>query len=376
MKKKVLVSLISDQTIPNVELIKEFSSEIGKYLFISTKKMQDKLEWIIKSTNIDEYDVIEVDAFDAVDIESKLKERHFGDEEIILNITCGTKLMSLIVNDFFRNLNAIIYYVTGHDSTYIKLHPNKGQRKFKLENKISLNEYLTAYGFEIKESVPFKDLDCAQKIFNFYIGANKTDIKHIFEPIRIRRGRKMLIDSDNLISFLKKTEYNVEKELSKKDTKYLSGDWLEEYIYYKIKNELNLSDNEITTGLNIKKQNTPNEIDIIFIYNHSLYIIECKTSILDKRTIKKIRAGVEVEEEKDINLLPEVLYKSDALRSDFGLFANTSVLTLEEIKNKDDTPIDSCKIHFDRAKLSNIKIISKRDLVQDLVSFKILLNIK
>ncbi len=376
MARKILVSLVSDQTIPNVELIKEFGNEISKYLFISTFKMRDKLEWIKKSTNIVEYDFVEVDAFDAIDIENKLRAAHFDDEDIILNITGGTKLMSLIVNDFFRDLGSTIYYVTGYDKTYIKLYPNRGQRKFKLKNKISLNEYLIAYGFGIKESLPFKDFETANKIFKFYIKTKKSGLNNIFEPIRIRRGRKMLIESDELKLFLNKVEYNAEDELSKKDTKYLSGDWLEEYIYFRIKTELSLSDNEIATGLNLRKESTPNEIDIIFIYNHKLYVIECKTSIIDRRTIKRIRLGVEVEEEKDFNLLSEIIYKSDALRSDFGLFANTSILTLEEIKNEDGSPLGGYETHFDRAKLSNIKIISKRDLVQDTLSFKELLNIK
>lgn len=375
MAKKVLVSLVSDQTIPNVELIKEFGNEVRKYLFISTKKMREKLEWILKSSNIDKYDVIEVDAFDAVDIENKLSQEKFGDEEIILNITGGTKLMSLIANEFFKDIGSTIYYVTGYDKTYIKLFPNRGKRLFKLKKELSLDDYLIAYGFDIKRSVPHKDIETASKIFQAYINTENTDLTKIFEPIRIRRGRKMLIESDDLKQFLKNAEYNVQTELSKKDTKYLSGDWLEEYIYFMIKKELNLSDTEISTGINLLKKSTQNEIDIIFIYDHKLYIIECKTSIFDKRTIKRIRDGKEVEENKEFNLLPEIIYKSDALRSEFGLFAKTSILTLEEIKNDDGSPINGYETHFDRAKLSNIKIISRRDLVRDTIKFKEFLNI-
>jgi len=154
--------------------------------------------------------------------------------------------------------------------------------------------------------------------------------------------------------------------LSKYDTKYLSGDWFEEYIYFKIKTELHLDESEIATGLNLIKENTPNEIDVIFIFDHKLYIIECKTSIIDKRKIMRIRDGILVEEEKNIKLLPEILYKSDALRNKFGLFANTMLLTLEELRNDDDTPMDDYKSHFDRAVMSNVSIFSKKDLVSEM----------
>jgi hypothetical protein len=366
MKKKILVSLVSEQTIPNVELIKEFQDEISKFVFISTKQMNHQLNWIINSTGIpfDEFDVIEVNAFDTADIEQKINNYDFGDDEIILNITGGTKLMSLIVHDIFKNMGTTIYYLTGHKKSYIKVFPSRGENLFQLKHKLTLREYLTAYGFEYKNTKPYKDFETAKRIFQVYTSLGGNELKKIFEPFRIRRGRKM--DVDHITgNFLQKVNYEFNGRLKEKDTKYLSGDWLEEYVYFSVKQELKLDEEEIATGLNLKKEGTPNEIDVVFIYNHKLFIIECKTSIFDKRTIKRIREGKEVEEEKQINLLPEVIYKSDALRGKFGLFANTSIITLEEIKDKSGKPLDNFQVHFDRAELSRINIISKKDIISD-----------
>ena len=46
--KTILVSLISDQTIPNVQFIKE--KIVDEYLFISSEAMEKKgiLNWILK----------------------------------------------------------------------------------------------------------------------------------------------------------------------------------------------------------------------------------------------------------------------------------------------------------------------------------------
>ena len=50
MGRKVLISIVSDQTIPNVLFIKDFK-EMDEYVFLSTEKMeqQKKTEKIIKS---------------------------------------------------------------------------------------------------------------------------------------------------------------------------------------------------------------------------------------------------------------------------------------------------------------------------------------
>ncbi len=147
---------------------------------------------------------------------------------------------------------------------------------------------------------------------------------------------------------------NDQSKLDKKETKYLSGDWFEEYVYFKIKAELNLNDDEIGTGYNLVKQNIPNEIDVIFVYQHRLYIIECKTSVIENRLMPDGSL-------KEFKFLPEVIYKSDALKNKFGLQANTSIFALEEIKNDDGTPCEGYKTHFDRAELSRINILSKQD---------------
>ncbi len=366
MSRKVLISLVSDQTIPNVELIKEFQESVYKHIFIATKEKQNQVEWIKHATTIENLDLILVDAFDPSDIINKLNNYDFGDDEVMVNITGGTKLMALIASDFFKNLGAVIYYVTGCDKKYLKIFPNRGERIYEMRKKLSLKEYLTSYGFEYEETTTYKDFETAKKIFDFYTKTEHNKLIEIFESVRMWRGKEMKVKDQILSGFLEDIVYEFQGKLSKKDTKYLSGDWFEEYVYYKIKEETGLDNKEIATGINLIKEGIPNEIDVIFIKNHKLYIIECKTSVFDKRTIKRIRERKEVEEVKDCNILPEVIYKSDALRNKFGLFANTSIFTLDEIKDEKGIPAENVKPHFDRAELSRIRIVSKQDLISDL----------
>ena len=357
MGKNVLISLVSDQTIPNVELIKELNGEIDKYIFVHSTQTKPQLEWIIKATKIEQHDTILVDAFNLNDIEDKLSKYEFEDDNYYLNITGGTKLMIIAFQDFFKNLGAKIFYVTGHDLNYVKVFPAIGQRNFKLESKISLEEYLYSYGFEYKASSTHQDFDQSKRLLDFFLDTDTTIPVHLFEQFRLHRSKNFNIsENPEVCEFLERIglKPNNQNKLNKYENKYLSGEWFEEFVFYKIKEELNLSDKEIGTGYNLTKQNTPNEIDVIFIYKNKLYIIECKTSIFDNRMVSQ-------EKTKKVNLLPEIIYKSDALRNTFGLFANTSIFTLEEIKNIDGTPIKNFEIHFNRAGLSRINIVSKRD---------------
>lgn len=364
---KVLVSLVSDQTIPNVELIKEFENQVERFVFISSEKMRKQLSWIIEACNLtkDKYLTKEVNPYDIKDIELKLNELDFFDDEIIVNITCGTKISLLVVNEFFRGIGATIYYVTGNKSQYLKVFPSRGQMSLTLNANIDLKTYLLSYGFRFEPNIPKHEFEQSEKIFNFYNECSHEVRNQIFEQIRLRREKVFNVLNNQIIcEFLESVNYPITNyTLSKKDTKYLSGDWFEEWVYYKIKNDLEIQDDKIATGIEILKEGSKNELDVVFLYEHKLYVIECKTAVYEKREIKKLRNGVEELEIKEMNILGETIYKSDALNKNFGLFATTTIATLDELKNDEGKPLINFEVHFNRAELSKIKIISKRDFI-------------
>lgn len=359
MKRNILVSLISNETIPNVQLIKEFRSDIDEYVFVYTKEMISQLGWVKTVTGIVNSTDLLIDPFDLKAMEDELKNREFGDHNYVLNLTGGTKPMIIAFYDFFRNLGATIYYLTGKKFEYIKVFPAIGNRKLSLTTKISLDEYFKAYGFNTRYSTLVRDKLSAIKIKEYFVANDMDRMQLQISKIREKRGKKLDFRNDlSLQNFIDEIGF-VPKEagvLAKEETKYLSGDWFEEFVYYSIKDELGIEDSDIATGMQIEKQNTPNELDIAFIHENKLFIIECKTSILESQ----IRPD---GKSKERNLLPEVIYKSDALRNKFGIFAKTFILTLDEIKDINNVPKDRFKASFDRAELSRISILSKRDFL-------------
>ena len=114
---KTLINLISGQTIPN--LIAQKYIKPDKTILLYSKgsiKQKDNYKNVITQSDIEEY---QVEAFDFFGI-SKCIEKiidQYKRNDIILNFTCGTKIMSLASFEVFRN--------TGHLSIYIDSENNK-----------------------------------------------------------------------------------------------------------------------------------------------------------------------------------------------------------------------------------------------------------
>jgi hypothetical protein len=348
--KTILVSLISDQTIPNLQFIKE--KQVDEYIFLTTKEMKHKgtLQWLYDASkiNIDKCTSIVVEPYSYDNIEAELSKVVNDEDHYIINLTGGTKIMSLAVNDFFKDINSEMFYLTGTNE-YIKIFPGRTKPTFALQTKITLEEYLTAYGFMVKsKSIAVKPIDTTIKILNYFLNHITKDDYMILETLRVNhRGSKLnaIETVSGLKELLNRFEFECNKPncLDKYEIKYLTGEWLEEYVYYSVKEKYELTDDEIGMGWQIQKNQVPNEFDVLFIKNNQLNTIECKSSIY-----------TDIDEKKTI--IGETIYKSDSLKNKFGLFVSTSILTVSDLKNVKPNELN-------RADASMIKVIGKEAFV-------------
>ena len=373
---KILISLVSDQTIPNVRFIKEYKENVSDFLFVSTQKMENKgcCDWIVKTTGISNTSVIIVDEYNPQTIISGLNEINFEQyDNIIVNLTGGTKIMSLTIYEYFREEGADIFYVTGQNDDYIKLFPGKNKNRIKFQTKLSLHEYLMAHGFEIKQTESCGiDYDVLDKWYKKYLNGVFNDHVDALNVLRSKRGKKFdYTSSDSVCSFLKAINFTPPNGmLSKNEVKALTGEWLEEYVGASLMNDLRLSSENLSIGSIITKNGIPNEMDVMFYYNSKFYVIECKTSIINKVKFWKQQVlpdgTVKFDELlKNENILGETVYKSDYLKNRFGLFAKPYILTLSK---KEEVSEHQLK----RAELSGIKLIDQ-DMLLSAKSIKELL---
>lgn len=402
--KTLLISLVSDQTLPNVQLVKEMKMEVTDYLFISTEKMEKKgcRRWIEKAAALDidnsKLFHIVVKEFSFDDIGEKLDEFDFSAyEKLILNLTGGTKVLTLVAHDYFKQMGAEVYYVTGFNNEFIKIFPGRFKQINLFSSKINIADYLYAYGFDFELSDKSNiDEHYTNHLFNKYLENGFADYSDELNFLRSKRdnGVKALSTAKiNLSYFLKYIDYKPTEsnKLSSTEVKYLTGEWLEEYVGNRIKNELSLSDEELFVGVTLYKElsqqqsnnvqellgegvllsdSSPNnEIDVMFVYNNKFYTIECKTSIINQVVNGLNENGT--QKIKQSNILGETIYKADYLKNRFGLFAKSVILTLtsfnqyvtEQISLGDrKSRAKAMEDLINRCNLSNITLIDKNRL--------------
>jgi len=363
----VLVSLVSDQTIPNVLFIKEMEKEredVRMYLFVSTEKMENKgkTDSIIQGSHIEKSKIekIEVIEDSIEDINSKLtkfaKEKLSDEDNLIVNLTGGTKIMSIGVYNFFKERASTIYYLSIGKNIYKQIFLSLKHREHKLNFRISLKDYLISYGIGIKSkdiNKTLKDKEYTESLFIEFLN-NKIDMEIIGKLRKERNKKNVQLLDEKTKSFLEEIKFDTEKEdsINKKEINYLTGGWLEEYGYNLVRGHIQLDDDKIGLNVQILRDKTPNEFDVMFVNENILYVIECKTALKDDKK----------------NLLNDTLYKLSALNKNFGLDVRGYLFTLDrnlrgpegEIKKDYQNRSDLLKVILvDRAILSDKEKLSE-----------------
>jgi len=327
---RILVSLLSDQSIPNIRFIKEKQRGIDKFVFIGTKEMQEKkkLQSYINALNISRGKTKEiiVDAFNMALIEENLLNSELNeDDEYLVNITGGTKPMSIACLSYFSSFpKSKVYYIAIGEGVYRQVHPRLEQPQTKFLKEITLKEYFFANELELQaqESKISRSIVLAQTILEKFI-KHKGDISRID---KVRKAHEMT-NSD--------------------DKSYYSGGWFEELIFYKIKQKFNLNLNQIAYNVKLLNQKSKNEYDAVFVYDDSIYIVECKAYYG--------KNGLRAKIEKD-------LYKLGALDDDFGLKVNAVYITTADIKGNSLMEYESL---MERANTLGVKLFQLSDLQND-----------
>lgn len=298
---RVLVSILSNHSIPNFLFFKEMEGKYDEYLFITTPEV-DKVgreEQLIKALglNQDNEGCICVDGNDYQAILATLKEEwpvRDGDEYIV-NLTGGTKMMSLAVHDYFATMSSQFYYVPIGKNIYYNLNSSES---IPINYRVNLKEYFTLYGirYESKKEEDFGHT--ASEAYEIYDNVRR---KNFYLP-------RQLTDAQNAET----------PEMRK----YLSGEWFEQFAYFKLKEAFGLDEDHIAQSLKIyrtdKEKTNDNELDVAFMYENALYVIECKVTM--KGWGKESKLVVE-----------DYLYKLAAISKDFGLKVKTYLFTIHKM---------------------------------------------
>ena len=122
----------------------------------------------------------------------------------------------------------------------------------------------------------------------------------------------------------KSLHFKLGEYLLKRDIDFITGGWFEEYVYYIVKQLISNHKNclKLGIGLNPNSKNqenaaryfTNNDLDVVFVHNNELYVVECKSGGMDAN-----------------DLYNKTVYLASALKKYFGLSVKSVLCTLSEM---------------------------------------------
>ena len=374
-KYDIHVCLVSAQAAPNLLPILDSAFKPKKAIFLVSKTMKQRAEYLAKT-------------FEKLNVKVKLKnisdEFNFGlmedeifklveeyeNESIALNVTGGTKLMSIAAENAFSALGKPIFYIDTDSNHILFISKNEEQKwlpnlEMKAKNKIDI--YLSAYGSTVLSTqnpierekylpaiepfiknydnytqvIPLLNLHVTLSQSNGYKSEYTKDNKKTGKLDELLLG----LDYQGLLNYDGQTIDFKNREIKT----FLNGGWLEDYTYFQLKEIANIED--IACGADVanpkfklgkneyssENKGNKNEFDIVFMAKNKLHIIECKTQLMDKN------GGIKAD---------DILYKLETLKDYGGLMTKKCLVSYfevpEQVKN--------------RAIFLNIEIIQGKDL--------------
>jgi hypothetical protein len=327
---KIIVSIVSEQTTPNLVFIKEMIQSDDELLFISSKKFENRIDWIINALGCTKQAmriILDDGAEECwTEMISQIKEKLSFHAHYIVNMTGGTKFMISAIPVAFQDFNTEYYYIPFPKNVILKIGTDE---QININYRISVKEYFDCNNTNIPKTKKLIQKEEYTKLFfNKFVNGDLNF--EIIEKLRNYRDKNIDIQEietgkslnekkpqiNGLSDFLEGNSFPLQTQgkLLKSETQYITGGWFEEYIFSKLKEDINPQDIVIGVELPIanNRQISNRDLDVVFTYENKLFVIECKTGI---------------DGEKMFN---ETVYKAAALKNEkLGkLSANTSIFSL------------------------------------------------
>ena len=318
---KTLVNIITrEHPVAAYLFIKEFFEPGDRLLFVAANEDFDCITPLIKCLQINQEVVQRIvlrrdsDSYTYERICRVISSNAKKDVEYYVNLAGGTRYMALSVQYVFSNFKATFFYTQTDQNLIVRtIFDNSifdnDDVILPIQYKMNLSEYFEVYGLshDIANPKPMvSDEPQSQYMFELFSKRklNNSDYK-VMEVLREKyRNWKYIninevettindtmVPIPNLSKFLNYIKFTPAEKgiLQHHELEYLTGGWFEEYVYYLIKNNINPDD--IAIGVHIDgcteiKHN--NELDVCFIKNNQLFVIECKSGIASDSMFNEI----------------------------------------------------------------------------------------
>ena len=280
MTKTLVIIITEDEPIANYLFVKEMYQEGDRLMFISARDTEDEMDFFSELLGIPQNLIDEVvlkNDSDEIAYERMCRiimEQLKTDVKYIVNLSGGTKFMSLTAQQVFEKYNSEFYYLSRENNVIVhsKFDHNiyNGDDYFyPIKYRMGVAEYIKTNEMQYRLGEPLKSEEYSNHIFTLftehYLSNRDFNLLDILRE-NYRNKKRTLISlaeepvnpniepAVGLKKFLEFINFPLSKEgeLSKEEVQYLTGGWFEEYVYYLIKREVNPTD--IAIGVEIYRK--------------------------------------------------------------------------------------------------------------------------
>lgn len=163
----ILISLVGEQPIPNLMPLWQFA-QIDRTQFAATDATMPHAETTALAirgdpalSHVDVLPALKVDAYDIQKsrlVLSQTVSQYLNEgAEVWLNLTAGTKIMSLAGLQAAYGTGITLVYTSSETGEYIFLRSDGTEsHRIRIDVQISVKQYLQAFGFEVGENQAFR----------------------------------------------------------------------------------------------------------------------------------------------------------------------------------------------------------------------------
>lgn len=349
------VCLVSDQPLPNL-IPALMLKPTAVHLVITADKIAEgrRLQRLLEEQGIRVIRHADAPASNLPQINEfalKVAEQLEADGPCVLNLTGGTKLMSL---GFFHTLTSMLPHTQAiyTDTRTGQIESlTRESSSIALEPVLNVPLYLRAYGLNLQsaQNEQTRWLDQADRLkpLTKWLAQNAGAIEGFIgklndaaqsagggsaEHFRARQPLEAWGKGADALSQICLPEYGLLDRISDgtvafktaEAVAYLAGGWMEHLAWHTL-NDLHLPGLDIRCGAQVlwaereNQRRAPNELDLVAVYRNRMLLIECKTA----------RFGNNAQKDQDI------LNRLDSLgRNAGGLFSTTLLLSARRLSDE------------------------------------------
>lgn len=306
----VQVALVSDQPTPNLTPVLDPAFRPQTLVLVVSPDKRAQARWLAEALRdtgvvIEEWPID--DAWNIEHIRDRLLDLiiHRDGRSMALNVTGGTKPMAIAAYEVFRD-HAPIFYVHPETDHLIWLHHPDKPPSQDLADRVKLDRFLLAHGAYVKDKgsalgVPEPLRALSAELIRGIAGYQKAlaalnwcaqtaEGRLLSEPIQTDVWRdpafQALLDQFIRAGILRAEDQRL--RFTDEDSRfYANGGWLESHVWgicLNLKKETGIQD--IARGVKVERKTQAdkkpdNELDVAFLRNNRLHVIECKTRRFD-----------------------------------------------------------------------------------------------